>query len=45
MLTLRFGIAGTASAWLIRVTISLLVQTWLAHRIVLSKAAALEVQA
>jgi O-antigen/teichoic acid export membrane protein len=35
-LTLCCGIAGTASAWLIRVTISLVVQSWLAYRVVLS---------
>lgn len=36
MLTLCCGIAGTAAAWLIRVTISLVVQSWLAYRFVLS---------
>ncbi len=35
-LTLRFGIEGTATAWLIRVAVSLLAQTWLAHRFVLA---------
>jgi O-antigen/teichoic acid export membrane protein len=45
LLTLQFGIVGAASAWLIRVTISLVVQSWLAHRFVLSPAAVLEVRA
>jgi len=45
LLTLHFGIVGAASAWLVRVTISLVVQTWLAHRFVLSPAAAPEVRA
>lgn len=39
-LTLCCGIAGTATAWLVRVTISLVVQSWLAHRFVLSRFAA-----
>jgi O-antigen/teichoic acid export membrane protein len=39
-LTLGYGIAGTAAAWLIRVTISLVVQSWLAYRFVLSDFAA-----
>ena len=39
-LTLCCGIAGTAAAWLIRVTISLVVKSWLAHRFVLSPFAA-----
>jgi O-antigen/teichoic acid export membrane protein len=33
--TSRFGIVGTASAWLLRVVLSLLVQSWLARRFVL----------
>jgi len=45
LLTLQYGIVGAASAWLIRVTISLVVQSWLAHRFVLSPAAASEVRA
>ena len=45
LLTLQFGIVGAASAWLLRVTISLVIQTWLAHRFVLSPAAASEVRA
>jgi O-antigen/teichoic acid export membrane protein len=36
VMTMQWGIVGTAAAWLIRVTISLVVQTWLAHRFVLS---------
>jgi O-antigen/teichoic acid export membrane protein len=39
-LTVCCGIAGTAAAWLIRVTISLIIQTWLAYRFVLSPFAA-----
>jgi O-antigen/teichoic acid export membrane protein len=39
-LTLGHGIAGTAAAWLIRVTISLVVQSWLAYRFVLTDFAA-----
>jgi len=44
LLTQQFGIVGAASAWLIRVTISLVVQSWLAHRFVLAPVAAMEVQ-
>jgi len=45
LLTLQFGIVGAASAWLVRVTISLVIQSWLAHRFVLSPAGAPVVQA
>jgi O-antigen/teichoic acid export membrane protein len=44
-LTLRFGIEGTAAAWLIRVVLSLIVQSWLVHRFVLSDVARREVTA
>jgi O-antigen/teichoic acid export membrane protein len=44
-LTLEFGIVGAAAAWLVRVTISLVVQSWLAHRFVLSRAAVPEAAA
>jgi len=37
VLTLQLGIVGTALAWLLRVTISLFAQSWLAHRFVLSR--------
>lgn len=45
LLTLQLGIVGAALAWLIRVTISLVVQSWLANRFVLSRAAAPEAAA
>jgi len=45
LLTVQLGIVGAALAWLIRVTISLVVQSWLAHRFVLAPHAASEVQA
>jgi O-antigen/teichoic acid export membrane protein len=44
LLTLQFGIVGAASAWLLRVTISLVIQTWLAQIFVLSPASAPEVR-
>jgi len=36
-LTARFGITGTAAAWLLRVSISMLVLDWLARRFVLDQ--------